>query len=469
MKTLRVELRHCYGIKKLSTKFEFSKDRAYAVYAPNGVMKSSFAETFKDISLARSSQDRIFPNRETVRGVTDESGTDLPAESVLVLPPYDEVFGDSDRTATLLVDTKLRKEYEKLFADIEKSKTAFLKQMKAQSKTKRDLEREISSTFTRSTDKFYQALIRVKKEVAELPEPQFSNVAYDLVADEKVRAFLETGDVKQVLQDYIDQYNKLLEQSKYFRKGTFDYYNASTIAKSLAKNGFFKAKHTVTLNAESKVEVTNEKQLAKVVAEEKAAIVKDEKLKKTFDEMEKRITKNELLRGLQEFIANSQEVLALLGNLEQLKEDIWKSYFKEHESLYLELIEKFQAAEVRQKQILAEATRQRTDWEDVVEIFNRRFFVPFKLTVTNRESVMIGRAQVPSLGFVFEEDGQTADVERSDLLKVLSTGEKKALYILNVIFEVEVRRKAQTPTVFVVDDIADSFDYKNKVRDHSVS
>lgn len=47
-------------------------------------------------------------------------------------------------------------------------------------------------------------------------------------------------------------------------------------------------------------------------------------------------------------------------------------------------------------------------------------------------------------------------------MQVLSTGEKKALYILNIIFEIEARTKAGQPTLIVLDDIADSFDYKNK-------
>jgi hypothetical protein len=44
----------------------------------------------------------------------------------------------------------------------------------------------------------------------------------------------------------------------------------------------------------------------------------------------------------------------------------------------------------------------------------------------------------------------------------LSTGESKAFYILNIIFEVERKRKLGQETVFIIDDIADSFDYKNK-------
>lgn len=462
MKTLSIHLQHCYGIRELRAKFDFSKSSAYAIYAPNGMMKSSFAQTFKDIAAGQTSKDRVFTSRKTRREVLDESGKSIPAETVLVLPPYDEVFGNTDKTATLLVDAKLRREYERLYSEIEKAKDAFLEGMKAQSKSRRDLESEISRAFTKSPDEFYRALVRVKDEVVSLPEPQFAQVPYDLVADERVAAFLETGDVKTVLQEYIDKYNQLLEQSKYFRKGTFDYYNASTIAKALTKNGFFKAKHSVTLNAESKVEVKSEKELEEVISREKAAILKDAALKKTFDEMEKKITKNEMLRDFQEFIADNQDVLALMGNLDKLKEEVWKSYFKEHESLYLDLIAKYQGAQQRSKEIQTEAARQRTQWEDVVDIFNRRFYVPFKLAVKNKVSVMIGEAAVPTLGFTFDDGVDSIDVERSDLLQVLSTGEKKALYILNVIFEVEVRRQSKVETIFVVDDIADSFDYKNK-------
>lgn len=462
MEKIVIDLEHCYGIKRLGVTFDFTDCSAYAVYAPNGMMKSSLAQTFKDIATGQPSRDRVFPDRVTRRDVTDELGKPLAPEAVLVLPPYDEVFGTSEKTALLLVDAKLRHEYEQLYLEIDRAKSRFIKAMKEQSKSKRDLEREISLTFTKSNDEFYQALIRVRDEVGKLLEPQFADVPYDLIADERVAAFLATKDVAAMLKAYIDKYNELLGESKYFRKGTFDYYNAATIAKTLAANGFFKAKHSVTLNADEKVEVTTEKQLAELIATEKAAILQDKELKRTFDEMEKRITKNEMLRDFQEFLADNEEVLTVMGNLAKLKEDVWKSYFKVHESLYSEVIDRYQAAAARSIEIQAEAARQRSQWEIVVDIFNQRFFVPFKVEVKNKISVTLGREAVPTLSFTFQDGLDAAPIDRGELLQVLSTGEKKALYILNVIFEVQVRRQQQSDTVFVVDDIADSFDYKNK-------
>ena len=98
---------------------------------------------------------------------------------------------------------------------------------------------------------------------------------------------------------------------------------------------------------------------------------------------------------------------------------------------------------------------------NVLEIFNERFSVPFHLEISNQDDVIL-RSDVPSIKFTFNENGDEVKVEEDNLLQALSNGEKRALYILNIIFEVEARKKASQDTLFVIDDVADSFDYKNK-------
>ena len=360
------------------------------------------------------------------------------------------------------MDSKLRKEYEELHIEIDKSKEIFLKALKEQSGSKKDLEKEISSTFTKSDDEFYRALIRVKDEVLAQKDAPFADIHYDTIFDEKVLSFLGTKDVKTAIESYIKKYNELLAASTYFKKGTFNYYNAATIAKSLADNGFFDAKHTVNLNADEKLEITSQKQLEELIAKEKEGISNDKELRKKFADIEKLITKNVNVRDFEAYLAEHEEILPELANIESFKEEIWKSYFKARIELYKDLIEKYQAAEKRKKEIEEEASKQRTQWESVIEIFNSRFFVPFKLTAKNKVSVMLGQEPMLSLGFTFEDGADQAPVEKAALMQVLSTGEKRAFYVLNIIFEVEARKKAKQETVFVVDDIADSFDYKNK-------
>src|SRR3546814_7691765 len=77
-------------------------------------------------------------------------------------------------------------------------------------------------------------------------------------------------------------------------------------------------------------------------------------------------------------------------------------------------------------------------------------------------SVVLEEEKIPKLGFTFKELGDRKDVEKDALLEVLSTGELIAFYILNIIFEIRAREKAGQKTLIIVDDVADSFDYKNK-------
>lgn len=462
MKTLTIKLENCYGIRKLDEKLDFSNAKAIAIYAPNGSMKTSLAQTFQDIAAGTDSKDRIFPARVCTRVVRDENDADLPKDSVLVVRPYEETLGHSTKTSTLLVNATLRKEYEDLHAEIDAAKDAFLKAIKEQSRSKRDLEKEFSLAFTATDNKFYIALNRIRDEVANRPDAPLKDVPYDLIFDEKVHGFLETKDFKKAISDYIKKYNELLAASTYFKKGVFNYYNAAQIAKQLADNGFFAAKHSVNLNAAEKKEITTQKELEDLIANEKDAISKDKDLRKKFAEIEKLIQKNVTVRDFEAYLLDHEELLTKFANMADFRQEVWKAYIDARFDLYRTLLDKYQAAEVRRKEIQDQAERERTQWEEVIDIFNSRFVVPFKLQAANKVDVILGQQEMLNLGFIFSDGADQAPVDRAALLQTLSTGEKKALYVLNVLFEIEVRKKAAQDTLIVIDDIADSFDYKNK-------
>lgn len=98
MQTLKMKLENCYGIKKLKADLDFSQARAIAVYAPNGAMKTSLAQTFKDLHEGSDSSDRIFPQRKTVRQITDENNKTLVPGNIFVIRPYDEEYGHTEKT-----------------------------------------------------------------------------------------------------------------------------------------------------------------------------------------------------------------------------------------------------------------------------------------------------------------------------------------------------------------------------------
>ena len=133
-----------------------------------------------------------------------------------------------------------------------------------------------------------------------------------------------------------------------------------------------------------------------------------------------------------------------------------------HRPEFEELMEEYETGRKRIDEITKEASVQATKWQEVINIFNRRFSVPFKVEIGNKEDVILKR-NTPNIRFVFEDEESTPKImEHDDLVGILSSGECRALYLLNIIFEVEARISDNIPTVFIIDDIADSFDYKNK-------
>ena len=186
------------------------------------------------------------------------------------------------------------------------------------------MDKEISATFTASDDEFDRALIRVKDEVVAQKDAPFASVDYDTIFDERVLSLLGTKDVQSAIESYIKKYNELLAASTYFKKGIFNYYNAATIAKSLANNGFFDAKHTVSLNATKKLEITSQEQLEELINDEKDGISNDKELKKRFSDLEKLIQRNASVRDFEAYLGEHGELLPELANIGKFKENIWR-------------------------------------------------------------------------------------------------------------------------------------------------
>jgi hypothetical protein len=465
MDRVRIDLKHCYGIKSLKYDFDFSNAPAFAIYAPNGAMKSSLAHTFEDLAKGNQPSDRIFPARVTTCQVTDEKGADISGARVFVIGPYDEGLGPSEKTSTLLVNAELRTEYTQLQVEIDGAKQRLLDALRKQSGSKANLESEASRTFTPRPDNFELAMTRIHTELQDQKDTPFANIQYDKIFSDNVLSALEDKDLKKLIANYTTQYNELLTASKYFKKGTFEYYSAAEIAKSLSAHGFFKAKHTVLLNGNGEPrEIRDQKELETVIDEEKQAIIGDDKLRKTFDDVAKRLNKNVGLRDFATYISqpDNEPILSRLDNVEEFRGDVFKSYIKANEGAYLELVDKMAAARKRKAEIEELASQEQTQWARVIDIFNSRFVVPFKLEARNRVEVMLGTKPIVELGFTYIDGDESAIVDRPHLLQSLSTGEKKALYILNVIFEIETRKNNKQETLVVVDDVADSFDYQNK-------
>lgn len=459
MKKLKINFKNCYGIKNLKKEFEFS-NKTFAIYAPNGAMKTSFAKTFDNYSKNKEATDLVFPERLTTREIIAD-GKDISPENIFVIEPYNEKY-QSEKISTLLANKELKKNYDTIHKDIDKAKFELIKNLKklsGLSGRKDSVENVIEETFNKN---FFETLFEVEDVVLKTDPSSLQDINYQIIFNDKVISFLNTKDFKESTKEYIEKYHELIEKSQYLKKD-FNFYHAENIQKQLETNNFFKVGHSVNLfDGSNKNEFSNSEALKNILENEKNEVLDNSDLQKSFEEIDKKLTNTEL-RNFRSYLLENQDILPELADLSELAKKVWLAYFISQKTLFLDLIKKYKDGQEEVEKLLKLATQETTEWENVVGIFNTRFsHLPFYLNIKNRNDVIL-KDEVPTVEFVFR-DGEEEKIfgNKNELLKILSTGEKRALYILNIIFEVEARKKEATETLFIIDDIADSFDYKNK-------
>jgi hypothetical protein len=461
-RTVNIKLENCYGIKRFQEKIVFGSNRPVVIYAPNGAMKTSFSKTFLDFTNDQPSIDRVYKKRVSTREIKDATNNELGKDQVFVIESYNPSF-KSKKISTLLANKTLKEKYDQIYSEIDEKKEALIKELKAASGMKSGIEETLSLAIAHTERDFFKSLERVEKEVMNATEDWVSNIRYQTIFNDKVIALLETTDFKAQLAKYMKEYDELVTKSRFFRKGIFNHNNAADIAKNLKDNGFFEAKHTVTMVAKAgKEEITTEQELIKVIEKEKDSILTDPKLIKVFNDLDKKLDKNKETKEFRNYLDANKGVLVELNNPALFKEKLWIAYLIKSKAEFKSLMETYGHGKSEIEKILKAAKKEETKWKAVIDIFNERFSVPFLVTMENQEDVIL-KSEAPSVGFSFTDPPDSAiPVVENDLWTVLSNGETRALYLLNIIFEIEGRREQKLPTLFVIDDIADSFDYKNK-------
>ncbi len=361
----------------------------------------------------------------------------------------------------MLVNATIKQQYDNALKQISEKLSALfgkLKQLSGLTGRIVTPETELLKVF--GQESVVDLLESLQQIVSQRQPSKLDKLVYSEIFNEKTLALLESGTIKDQLEEYIQRYNDLLSQSDVLSR-QFNHYSAGTVSKQLADNGFFAAKHTINLLTKGgKKEFSSSAELTQKIEDERQKIFADKELAGRFEAIDKKI-QNAELRKFRDYLFENQEILPELKNFKQLQKDVWASYLVDQKVLYDELLQQYSAGKVTIEAAVRQARDERTDWERVVATFNKRFSVPFKMSVSNQEDVIL-KGVKPSIAFKFFDEEREGDVSRDSLLKVLSQGERRALYILNILFEIQSRQKQGGLTILLVDDIADSFDYKNK-------
>lgn len=458
LKKINIKLENCYGIKKLEKEFDFSDKAAFILYASNGSMKTSFSKTLKDISNGDLPKEEVF-GRESTYTIENELHEALKPEEIFVIESYDANFF-SKRMSNLLMNKALQEKYNLITQEILDRKNNFVSTIKATIGSKVSVEEECLQVFNSSN--FLEILMTLYNSDINSMEDSgldFAMVDYASLFDSKVEAFVKDDKNFRLLTEYGSQYDALVEKSTFLKKGTFSQYNASTVSTTLNDNGFFKAGHEVLL--QDGVHVKSSDDFEKMLQEEKQKILEDPKLIKRFDQIDKKLSANTSLRNFRNIIERYPELISQLVSYESFKKKAWIGILKKETSAISDLVELYKKAKESIRKIQVEAQKESEKWRQVVEIFTNRFFVPFTVQISNQEDVVL-KNSVPILSFKYKECGAEKEIERTKLTTILSGGEKRALYLLNIIFELEALKEDNRQMLVIADDIAESFDYKNK-------
>lgn len=471
MQQLTVNLKNCYGINQLNCDFYFNRKNGCVIYASNGTMKTSFANTFLAISENREPEDRVRRKDPICNIKKKESESsplvDIESDDIFVIESYnDESYRDSikfDNISFLLVKDDLKKDYDKIYQDINLAKKKLFDKIKTSSGVNiKKIEEIFLKDFDESDGNFLEILSSLENEI-DGTQIIFPDIKYQTLFNDKALAFIEKEDVMELIKNYATKYSELIDNSEIFEKNVFNHNNAASIGKQLKTNGFFDADHKISLKDRKEL-VNSQEELEEIIKAEKDRILSEKDLTEFFDQIDSELNRNKELRDLRTAIDNHPELITELEleNISEFKKKIWVSILNIESKLYSDLIKTYRSGKKDIERIIDEAKSEKKEWKDVVELFNKRFIVPFELEVSNQEDVILKR-ESPVVKFRFKDnDPDEVYIKNDDLINVLSNGEKRALYLLNIIYEIEIRKKTRQKTLIIADDIVDSFDYQNK-------
>lgn len=462
MEKICVNFENCYGIKKLEHDFDFSESNGCVIYASNGTMKTSFAKTFIDIHNEDEPKDRIYEREPVVFDVdkiSSEASTTIDKNEIFVIESFKDDF-NFDKISRLVVRRDLKDRYDKLFNEINTSKTKLIKKMaKISGLTQKTVEETFMIDFNDLDGNFFDFLVSLEDEIDGNIKIPVNKIKYKIIFDENLLNFIKDPEIFGSIEEYAEKYSDIIDKSPIFEENIFTHNDATNVGNNLHKSNFFKAEHKISLKNGDIIE--NKEELDSLIQKQKDMVLSDEILRDLFEKIDSALEKNGDFRKFKSILSNDPTIIRKFENIEDFKKEVWIAILNSETELYKELIEIYKPGKSEIEAIIGEAQSEESAWRDVVDLFNERFFVPFNVKVVNQADVILN-SEAPTLEFIYNDETEQKKMDKDELLGILSNGEKRALYLLNIIYEIEALKLDGNPVLIIADDIADSFDYQNK-------
>lgn len=480
-KTIKVNIKDSYGIISFAHDFEFNdKSRFYGLYAQNGTMKSSFAKTLRDYSKGENISDKLF----RISGSCTVDGIDK--DNILSYPSFDGRVEICDEAASLVANDVAKKAYDDALREVNDMYGQFSNKLVEMTKTGYTRDSDIVTKMYRSfiseerigTVTISGVITLVKSILPEIKSGNvlFCDVSYNVFISPNFKKFIVNKKYSGFFRQLAEAYDKFRSSPTYYRNG-FDASSAHKLIKAMGDSKYFDAEHVVSLkNKEGEIEtpITSKKELEDSLKTDLDRIIDENpSLKAPLSQLiaDFSVGTNGEVRKI--FEDNSKrDLLLFMGNEDRFYKNMWYGYLHGCIEEIESLLEVHETASEKITAALEDAASAENEWEDVVNIFNDRFSdLPYKIIITNKQDAIVNDLTKP----VFEVRYQNLRnpslpySERPDeynhlqaMSQTLSNGERKALFLLNIIFQLRDKLKSNQETLVVFDDIVESFDYKNK-------
>lgn len=460
------KFKNVYGINDL--KGIDSVNGNALIYAPNGGTKTSLALGFKSISNGINPNDRIFEKEcEYTFNLDGNLYSDKEPKNIdnIVVYNFEEYYKESlensgNKINLLTISSGLQRKYGEIYQGCLDKIDILSKKISSTigNKKKETDNLSVSLEFFKSTFNLYNW----KNIILFLPNIEWND---KIEIENNISNILNENTIPIISSDdFIERVNKLnntlnSKVESILFKGVFGSIEAGKLIKEIKSDGFFEAGHAIKLCGKDEL-ITSCEDFEKIYQEQLNIIYNDDETKKDVEDLLSKINKNKATREIRKFISNP-ETLTQMNDFNKFSLKILAGCLQSLETEIKETAKLINNSEEAINNLMKEAESERTKWEEICGIFNDRFIVPFEISVKNRFNSIIGR-NYPTFEIKYKKNNSEKIINEELLKKTLSTGEVRALTILHFLFDLNISIKKNNETFVILDDVVDSFDYKNK-------
>lgn len=380
-------------------------------------------------------EDLIFKNTPVVKNI-QVNDNDILKEEIFVINSFEEAY-ESKSVSSLLINDNIKTQLEdviriknQLFDTLQDKSGLDLKKG-VSTKGFLKLEDQVTKDLGFTEESFLQNIEEVNLEDIDY---DYADIKYSVIFHQAVLKNIKKPNFQSSIRAYLEKSDEIYQEYTFLEKGKLNLPKLKSIEKELKTSSFFVRSNKIHLDGSG--EFANLEALTNKINEI------EDKLQETdeFKAIDKALgTKDG--KDLKDLIESNIEILEelILANLDNFRKKLWLSYLKVIEEDFNDLKKRYSALATA----ISSLNLDDTLWKEAVNVFNERFTLPFTMSIDNPISAITGES-LPKIIFNFTDGANPpVSIDRDELEngKTLSQGEKRALYLLNIIFDIEKEKR----------------------------